>query len=165
MTMTKERKSKGRTAAGGISLSVADLRAALAAVAPAVPTRSAKPVLQNVLLSAAVLSGSDGEIRIDVAVDYSGQALLLPKDRLQAILASATGEDVTLIPNGTTCTVRAGHGEWTLPTEDAGEYPAWTVTNAKSVTRLPADQFCRAVRGTVFATDSESPLRAWRGAC
>ena len=155
MTMTKERKSKGRTA-GGISLSVADLRAALAAVAPAVPTRGTKPILQNVLLSAAVLSGGDGEIRIDVAVDYSGQPLLLPKDRLQAILASATGDDVTLIPSGTTCTVRAGHGEWTLPTEDAGEYPAWTVTNAKSVTRLPSDQFCRAVRGTVFATDNES---------
>ena len=156
MTMTKERKSKGRTGAGGISLSVANLRAALAAVAPAVPTRGTKPVLQNVLLSAAVLSGSDGEIRIDVAVDYSGQPLLLPKDRLQAILASATGEDVTLIPNGTTCIVRAGHGEWTLPTEDAGEYPAWTVSGAKSVTRMPSDQFCRAVRGTVFATDNES---------
>jgi len=155
MTMTKERKSKGRTA-GGISLSVADLRAALAAVAPAVPTRSTRPVLQNVLLSAAVLSGSDGEIRIDVAVDYSGPPLLLPKDRLQAILSSATGDDVTLIPSGTTCTVRAGHGEWTLPTEDAGEYPAWTVSGAKSVTRMPSDQFCRAVRGTVFATDNES---------
>ena len=156
MTMTKERKSKGRTGAGGISLSVANLRAALAAVAPAVPTRGTKPVLQNVLLSAAVLSGSDGEIRIDVAVDYSGPPLLLPKDRLQAILASAIGDDVTLIPSGTTCTVRAGHGEWTLPTEDAGEYPAWTVSGAKSVTRMPSDQFCRAVRGTVFATDNES---------
>jgi len=153
-TATKERKRK--TVAGGISLSVADLKAALAAVAPAVPTRSPRPVLQNVLLSGGVLSGSDGDIRIDVELDYDGPALLLPKDRLQAILASATGDEVTLIPNGTTCIVRAGHGEWTLPTEDAGEYPAWTPTNAKSVTRLPADQFCRAVRGTVFATDNES---------
>jgi DNA polymerase-3 subunit beta len=154
MTMTKERK---RTKSdGGISLSTKELKAALAAVAPAVPARSPRPVLQNVLLSGAVLSGSDGDIRIDAAISYDGPALLLPKDRLQAILANATGDEVTLIPNGTTCIVRAGHGEWTLPTEDPAEYPAWTPTNAKSVTRLPADQFVRAVRGTVFATDNES---------
>jgi DNA polymerase-3 subunit beta len=153
MTMTKERRKK---ADGGISLSTRDLKAALAAVAPAVPARSPRPVLQNVLLSGAVLSGSDGDVRIDAAIAYDGPALLLPKDRLQAIVANATGDEVTLIPNGTTCIVRAGHGEWTLPTEDAAEYPAWMPTNARSVTRLPADQFCRAVRGTVFATDNES---------
>jgi DNA polymerase-3 subunit beta len=82
--------------------------------------------------------------------------VLLPKERFSAIVANATGDEITLVPNGTTCIVRAGHGEWTLPTEDAAEYPAWTPTNAKSVTRLPADQFVRAVRGTVFATDNES---------
>jgi DNA polymerase-3 subunit beta len=152
-TMTKERRKK---ADGGISLSTKDLKAALSAVAPAVPARSPRPVLQNVLLSGAVLSGSDGDVRIDAAIAYDGPALLLPKDRLQAILANATGDEVTLIPNGTTCIVRAGHGEWTLPTEDAAEYPAWMPTNARSVTRLPADQFVRAVRGTVFATDNES---------
>jgi DNA polymerase-3 subunit beta len=152
-TMTKERRKK---ADGGISLSTRDLKAALAAVAPAVPARSPRPVLQNVLLSGAVLSGSDGDIRIDAAISYDGPALLLPKDRLQAIVANATGDEITLVPNGTSCIVRAGHGEWTLPTEDPAEYPAWTPTNAKSVTRLPADQFVRAVRGTVFATDNES---------
>jgi DNA polymerase-3 subunit beta len=152
-TMTKERRKK---ADGGISLSTRDLKAALAAVAPAVPARSPRPVLQNVLLSGAVLSGSDGDIRIDAAIAYDGPALLLPKDRLQAIVANATGDEITLVPNGTSCIVRAGHGEWTLPTEDPAEYPAWTPTNAKSVTRLPADQFVRAVRGTVFATDNES---------
>lgn len=154
-TMTKERKSKAKTD-GGTSLSVSELKAALAAVASAVPARSPRPVLQNVLLSGGVLSGSDGDIRIDVAVAYDGPPILLPKERFQAIVNNATGEEITLVPNGTSCIVRAGHGEWTLPTEDPAEYPAWNVANAKSVTRLPADQFCRAVRGTVFATDSQS---------
>lgn len=152
-TMTKERRKR---VDGGISLSTKELKAALAAVSSAVPARSPRPVLQNVLLSGAVISGSDGDIRIDVAIAYDGPAVLLPKERLQAIVGNATGEEITLIPNGSTCIVRAGHGEWTLPTEDPAEYPAWNVTNAKSVTRLPADQFCRAVRGTVFATDNES---------
>jgi DNA polymerase-3 subunit beta len=32
----------------------------------------------------------------------------------------------------------------------------WEPADAKPVTRLPADQFCRAVRGVVFATDDDS---------
>lgn len=152
---TKERKSKSRTG-GGTSLSVLELKAALAAVASAVPAKSVRPVLQNVLLSGGILSGSDGDLRIDVQIGYDGAAVLLPKDRLQAIVSNATGDHITLVPDGTRCVVRAGHGEWTLPTEDPAEYPAWPVANAKSVTRLPADQFVRAIRGTVFATDNES---------
>lgn len=156
-TATKERKPKSR-ADGGISLSVSELKAALGAVASAVPTRSPRPVLQNVLLSGGVISGSDGDLRIDVKLETAppGVNVLLPKERFSAIVANATGDEITLQPNGTTCIVRAGHGEWTLPTEDPAEYPAWNVAHAKSVTRLPADQFCRAVRGTVFATDSQS---------
>lgn len=154
-TATKERRKK---ADGGISLSVSELKAALAAVASAVPARSPRPVLQNVLLSEGRMSGSDGDIRIDVTLENAppGINVLLPKERFSAIVANATGDEITLIPNGTSCIVRAAHGEWTLPTEDPAEYPAWNVTNAKSVTRLPADQFVRAVRGTVFATDAQS---------
>jgi DNA polymerase-3 subunit beta len=104
------------------------------------------------------MSGSDGDVRIDFTLENAppGINVLLPKERFSAIVANATGDEITLVPNGTSCIVRAGHGEWTLPTEDAAEYPAWMPTNAKSVTRLPADQFVRAVRGTVFATDNES---------
>jgi DNA polymerase-3 subunit beta len=155
-TATKERKRTKQD--GGISLSTKDLKAALAAVAPAVPARSPRPVLQNVLLSGGVMSGSDGDVRIDFTLENAppGINVLLPKERFSAIVANATGDEITLVPNGTSCIVRAGHGEWTLPTEDAAEYPAWMPTNAKSVTRLPADQFVRAVRGTVFATDNES---------
>ena len=154
-TMTKERRKKQD---GGISLSTRELKAALAAVASAVPARSPRPVLQNVLLSGGVMSGSDGDVRIDVTLENAppGINVLLPKERFSAIVANATGDEITLVPNGASCIVRAGHGEWTLPTEDPAEYPAWTPTNAKSVTRLPADQFVRAVRGTVFATDNES---------
>jgi DNA polymerase-3 subunit beta len=156
-TATKERKRK--TQAGGISLSVQDLKAALQAVAPAVPARSPKAVLQNVLLSGAVLSGSDGDVRIDVTLENTppgGICVLLPNDRFSQIVRAAAGDEIELIPNGTTCIVKSQNGEWTLPTESAAEYPPLTTTNARSVTRLPADQFVRAVRGTVFATDNES---------
>ena len=62
----------------GIELAASDLKAALSAVSPAVPTRSPKPIYQAVRLGDGVLTGSDGEVRIDVTVDYHGDAILLP---------------------------------------------------------------------------------------
>lgn len=153
MTATKERKKR----AGGTTLSAPALKAALAAVAAAVPGKSVRPVLQNVLLSGGVLSGSDGEVRIDVELDAPpGVNFLLPKDRFAAILGSFSGDEITITPDATSCVIHAGHGTWTLPTEDVAEYPTWNVGDTKLVTRMPADQFVRAVRGVVFATDTDS---------
>jgi len=155
MTATKERRSKTRT--GGISLSAAALKAGLNAVAAAVPGKSGRPILHNVLLSDGVLSGSDLEIRIDVEIDAPpGITFLLPKDRLHAILSSTTANEITLTPDGSSCVIEANRGKWTLPTEDAAEYPLWEPVGTKPITRLPADQFVRAVRGVVFSADTES---------
>lgn len=140
----------------GIELAASDLKAALAAVSPAVPTRGPKPIYQAVRLGDGLLTGSDGEVRIDVAIDYHGDPILLPHGRLSQILGAAKGDTVTLQPGETSCVVKAGSGTWTLPTESPAEYPMWEPSNAKPVTRLPADQFCRAVRGVVFAVDDES---------
>jgi DNA polymerase-3 subunit beta len=155
MTATKERK---KTRAGGISLSAPELKAALNAVGQAVPSKSPRPIYQSVLLSGAVLSGSDGDIRIDVMLENTppGVNFLLPKDRFSAILGSFSGDEITITPDDSSCVLKAGRGEWTLPTEDASEYPAWDVVDAKPLTRLPVDQFCRAVKGVVFAVDDES---------
>ena len=152
-TATKER----RKTKGGTTLSAPALKAALAAVAAAVPGKSVRPVLQNVLLSDGVLSGSDGEVRIDVEIDAPpGVNFLLPKDRFAAILGSFSGDEITITPDATSCVINAGHGTWTLPTEDIAEYPAWVPVGVKQVVRLPADQFVRAVKGVVFAADNES---------
>jgi len=152
-TATKERKKSK----AGTTLSAPALKAALNAVAAAVPGKAVRQVLQSVLLSDGVLSGSDGEIRIDVEIDAPpGVTFLLPKDRLHAILSSTTADEITLTPDGSSCVVTAGRGTWTLPTEDAAEYPSWEPVGTKPITRLPADQFVRAVRGVVFSADAES---------
>lgn len=151
-TATKERKTRS----GGITLNAADLKSALHAVGAAVPARGPKPVLTNVRLGDGLLTGTDLEVRIDASLDYHGEAMLLPHSRLLQILNAAGGDEVTLEPKGTSCVVRCGHGTWTLPVEDAAEFPTWEPKDAKPVTRLPADQFCRAVRGVVFAADTES---------
>lgn len=127
-------------------------------VGQAVAKSSPRPIFQNVLISGAVLTGGDGEIRIDIEMDNCppGCDFLLPKDRFQAILNSCTSDEISITPDATQCVIKAGRGTWTLPTEDSSEYPAWNVVGAKPVARLPVDQFRRAVKGVVFAVDEES---------
>jgi DNA polymerase-3 subunit beta len=155
-TATKERKAS-------ITLETASIRAALADVLRAVPTRSPKPILQNVRLGDGLLTGSDLEIRIDRHLDYHGEPLLLPAHRLSAILRAATGNEVSLTPKDSSVVIRCGAGSWTLPTEDAAEFPTWDAGELKAICRLPADQFARAARATVYATDSESSRYALGG--
>ena len=156
-TATKERKSTG------ITLVTSTLRSALAAVMRAVPAKSAKPVLQNVRLGDGLISGTDLEVRIDREIDYHDEPMLLPAYRLSAILKAATGDEVVLKPSGTSITVKCGAGSWTLPTEDVAEFPTWESHELKAICRLPADQFCRAAKATIYATDSESSRYALGG--
>ena len=129
----------------------------------AVPAKSAKPVLQNVRLGDGLLTGTDLEVRIDREIDYHGEPMLLPAYRLNAILRAATGDEVILIPNESSITVKCGAGSWTLPTENVNEYPTWEAGELKAVCRLPADQFSRAAKATVYATDNESSRYALGG--
>jgi len=153
-TATKERRAK----AGGISLSATALRAALKLVSSVVPSKGPRPVLQSVLLKDGVLTGSDGEIRIDVTLEDAppGCAFLLPADRFFAIVKICAGNDITVTNQASSCVISGLQNEWKLPTEDVANYPSWDVTGAKPITRLPADQFVRAVKGVVFAADGES---------
>lgn len=155
-TATKERKA-------GITLATSTLRAALADVLRAVPARHAKPILANVRLGDGLLTGTDLEVRIDREIDYHGEAMLLPAYRLNAILRAATGDEVVLIPKESSITVKCGAGSWTLPTEDVAEFPTWESGELKAICRLPADQFCRAAKATIYATDSESSRYALGG--
>jgi len=156
-TATRERKTTG------IHLDRLALAAALADVLRAVPQRGPKPILANVRLGDGLITGTDLEVRIDREIDYHGDAVLLPGHRLAAILKAATGEKVTLTPNGTSVTVQCGAGSWTLPTENAAEYPLWDAGELRAICRLPADQFARTAKATVYATDSESSRYALGG--
>jgi DNA polymerase-3 subunit beta len=154
--MTTATLSKPRKARNGISLSTSSLKAALAAVKAAVPSRSPKPVLLNVRIGSGYVTASDLELQIQSPIDYQGDPILLPYARLQAILNVASGDEMSIEPKGQSCVVRIGSGEWTLPTESAAEFPAWQPSGIKRVCTLPAEQFCRAIRSVVYATDNET---------
>lgn len=149
-TATKDKAAK-------IVLNAGTLKDALSDVWAAVPSRGPRPILQNVRLGDGLLTATDLELRIDREIDYHGDAVLLPADRLRQILGAVPADaDVTLEPGATSCRVKAARGSWTLPTEDAAEYPASDSGDLSAVARLPADQFARAIRSTSYATDTDS---------
>jgi DNA polymerase-3 subunit beta len=155
-TATKERKKAARTA--GITITAGELKTALQAVDAAVSNGNAKPLLNNVLLSGGVLTGTDGEFRVEheVGVDPS-VTVLLPYQRLRAI-AGAVGPftEVSIDVSGSKATVMAGRSVWTLPTEDPLEFPSGPADERSSVCRLPADQFSRAIKSVIYACDTDS---------
>lgn len=145
------------TADKALAMPAGELLAALHDVGRVVSSRSPRPILSNVRIGGGLITGTDLEVRIERTLATDCEPMLLPADRLTAILRSCRGtDDVSLTPSGSSVKVKCGRGSWTLPTEDAAEYPTWDVEGAQPVCRLPADQFVRAVRAVSYAADSES---------
>jgi DNA polymerase III subunit beta len=139
------------------------LHAVAAAGRAVVGAKSPKPILRNVRIGDGLVTGTDLELRIDVAIAEHCEAFLVPAERLLAILRSSSADEVTLTAGKTSVTVRCGLGSWTLPTEDPLEYPVWEPADLAAVARLPADQFARAAKATIYATDNESSRFALGG--
>lgn len=155
--MTTATKTRRKTQSGGIQLAASDLAAGLRAVAAAVPTRSPKPILANVLIANGTITATDLETRITAPLEGAKEAILLPFQRLSSIVGSLVGSDeVTLTVDGSCCVVQGGSGTWRLPVEDAKEYPLGDYANSKAIAKLPADQFASLMGAVRFATDNES---------
>jgi DNA polymerase-3 subunit beta len=133
------------------------LESACSLLAPLVPKRTAKPILRNIRLGEGLVVASDLEIQVAIELaGYDGPVLLLPHDRISAILRESRGDDVTLTPGDTKVTVECGRGKWTLPTEDPLEFPSWEPTALKPVARFTREQFRDAIRSVTYAADSDS---------
>lgn len=155
--MTTAIATRKKTKTAGIRLAASDLGAALRAVSPAVPTRSLRPILSNVLIKGGTITATDLDMRITAPLPGADQTMLLPFARLSSIIGSLSpSDDVTLTVDGTACIVEGGNGTWRLPVEDPAEYPADDVTKAKSIAKMPADQFAALMQAVKFATDNES---------
>lgn len=143
---------------------------ALAAVEPAVPKKSARSILQNVHLrysdGLVALMASDQEIavRYEVAATVKGHGeFLIPAGRLRSILSEVTGSSVTLELDSERLTVSAGLAEFTIPTADAAEFPAFPDNVSPDSLTLKASALSMAVRRTIWATDPESSRYALGG--
>lgn len=147
------------------------LATAFQIVSGVVPSRTPKDILRNVKLQVgggkATLVGTDQEVGIrydipGVETDSDGE-VLLPKDRLIAILRELTDDGVDFEVNETSLWVRSGHSEFKLSAEDPAEFPPVQAFDATSYHVVPAASFKEMIKRTVFATDSESTRYALGG--
>ncbi len=135
------------------------------------PTRSPKPILQNVKLEVTpelvTLTGTDLEIgiRIEVAgfeIEAPG-SVVLPIARVGSILRESTDEKIHFHSDGTKIFVRGERSEFQLPSENPDEFPNVETFTAETYHEMPARFFREVVRRTTFATDNESSRYALGG--
>lgn len=159
-TATKER----RKTSSGITLDLGEFKKAVSIAGHAVPSRHAKQVLTNLKIGNGLVIGTDLDCQIEVELlDAQCEPMLLPKDRLRAILDNSAGDTVTLTPDGATCIIKSRGCEWRLPTESADEFPLWEPTGLHQMLHLTGEEFMRAVGAVQYAIDSQSSRYALGG--
>lgn len=145
--------------------------AAFSLAASAVPSRTPRDVLKNVLLSVTAggveLIGTDQEMGIrclvqGVNTNSAGEALL-PTARLASILRELQDEFFTLEIIDRNITLRTNSSKFRLSSEDAAEFPPVPSFADWDFFRIPAAVFRTMIRRTSFATDTESTRYALGG--
>jgi DNA polymerase III subunit beta len=135
------------------------------------PTKSPKPILQNVKLTAtaegATLMGTDLEvgIRVDAAgveVTTPG-SVVLPVGRVGMILRETSDEKLLIESDGQRMKIEGRQSNFHMPVEDVAEFPNVSEFQEERYHEMPARFFRELIRRTVFATDMESSRYALGG--
>jgi DNA polymerase III subunit beta len=135
------------------------------------PSRSPKPILQNLKLEVTdgkgILMGTDLEvgIRIDVegiCVESPG-SVILPISRFLSILRESSDEKLAVDSDGHKLQVRGQRSKFNLPSENPDEFPVVGLFDEANYHELPTRFFREIVRRTAFATDNESARFALGG--
>jgi DNA polymerase III subunit beta len=135
------------------------------------PTRSPKPILQNVKMVAGpdgvTLMGTDLEvgIRVDVSgVDVEGEgSAVLPVVRVGMILRETNDEKLLIESDGQRIKIEGRQSKFQLPVQDPVEFPNVSGFNEEQYVEMPAAFFRALVQRTIFATDMESSRYALGG--
>ena len=110
------------------------------------PSRSPKPILENVKLEAAdqtiTLTATDLEIGIrtevpGIEIDAPG-AVVLPVKRVGPILRESSDEKLTLESDGSKLRIRGDRSEFNLPTQNPDEFPVVSSFSEEKYHKLPA---------------------------
>lgn len=152
-----------------LTFSTATLRAAYAAATAAVPTKTAREVLRNVLLISSVdgckIIGSDGELSVSASLpvqESHGQVLLPPI--VGQILREIVAEHVTLDADETSLIIIAEGSRFRIATHDVNDYPPIVEFTGNGPSVLGAT-LSAAIDATAFACDLGSARYALGGVC
>lgn len=147
------------------------LLAAFQMATAVIPSRSPKPILQNVKLEvqkdSTELLATDLEVALrckvfGVEAAKSGTAVL-PANSISSILRELTDEQVSFEADENSVVVRGERSEFKLPTAVTAEFPSVPQFEAEKFHVVPARLLREMIRRTVFATDIENTRYALGG--
>lgn len=135
------------------------------------PSRSPKPILQNVKLevvdNSAVFTATDLEVGIritaeGITVDNPGSCVI-PVGQFGPILRESSDAQLKIEADNNGITVRGQHSEFKLPSGNPDEFPAVASFEEEKYHVVSVALFKELVRRTLFATDTESSRYALGG--
>lgn len=147
------------------------LSSAFQLLAPVIPGRTPRPVLNNVKIetkeNGIELLATDSEIAIrcvipDSKVEEQG-AVSIPASNIAAILRETSDDEVMLKSDGAACEIRSRDSVYKVHGDDPHNFPFVPFIEKGQSLELPASQFIEAVRKTVFSTAREKTRYALNG--
>jgi DNA polymerase-3 subunit beta len=148
-----------------------NLLTAFQTVAPVVPARSPKPILQNIKLEAAsdtaLLTATDLEQGIcyevsGIEIETSGSTLL-PLQQFGSILRETTDEVLRLESDSHGTLVKGQRSEFRLPAGDPHEFPTLPQVADQVHCEISGRLFREMIRRTIFAIDPDNNRYALGG--
>jgi DNA polymerase-3 subunit beta len=154
-----------------LSCSRAELWSAFQIVSAVVPVRTPREILRNIKLTvadgAATLMGTDQQVGVrrklrEVNTDSAGE-VLLPTQRVAAILRELQDSEVQLEVTSEALWIRGQHSEFRLNTEDPVEFPNLPAFADQRYYTIPGRVLTDGITRTIFACDVESSRYALGG--
>lgn len=147
------------------------LQDALAAATAVTPSRTPKPILQCVRLTAEkdalVVTAYDAELglryRLKEVETASKGETLVPADRLAAIVRESADETLTLETQADTLHVRGSDSHFQVFGQDPRQFPPVPDLEGEPDLRVRADVLKAAIERTIFAVAKESTRYAIHG--
>ena len=147
------------------------LLSAFQTAAAVAPSRSPKPILQNVKIEVgdegAILLATDLEIGIRIEVEgveiETAGAAILPLGRFGPILRESSDVSLTIETDDQGTLVQGERSRFKLPAQNPEEFPAIAQFDVDKFHEVPSRLLKEGIRRTIFATDNESSRYALGG--
>ena len=134
---------------------------ALSLVTMVVPERSARAILQNMMLTGnedgtITLAATDLEIGIKLGLEVAGMkepvSVLLPASRLNALVKGTYADEIQITVSDNKAELKTRMGRFQVPGLDVVDYPTIPDFSGEGAVFIHGDDFAEAVQKTVFAT-------------
>ncbi len=154
-----------------VNFNTAALAEALSLLAPVVPSRTPKPILRCIKITAEKdevrICATDLEVGInylvsEVQIEQPG-CIVIPADKLNAIVRETVDEVITLEADEAACKVIGSDSNFTIYGHDADQYPEVPGFDGEADLKVNLENMQAGIEQSLFATAKESTRYALNG--